>query len=421
MTTIAWPRAPARPARPNLIESLAFGAAVFLMLIYSQGWTMPLTGGGDETSESGLLRAMFLPAYAVAVGLMALTPWTVVKGAVRQPFLIALMMIVALSLLWSVSPDQTSRRVFAVAFTTLGGIVLAARFSWATLAEVMAATLAILAVFCLLFGLFVPSLGRMTELFPGAWRGVWQEKNSLGDNMALGVVICASAGMLSPARRWLWWGFSVLCLVLVVLSTSKTSLVALALGVGALFFVALVRRGPVAGVAATWAAVVGVGLIAAVIVFASDAVFGLLGKDATLTGRTKIWAGVLRQIEQRPWLGYGYAAVWDETDRWGPLAWIVKDSGFRPHHAHNSWLEQWLGIGIPGLVAWGLFYMQTMVTAIIAVYRDKGAYLAFPFLIVFTLTSLTESIAVVYHDMRWVIFVALAVKLALPDPAEKVA
>jgi len=31
--------------------------------------------------------------------------------------------------------------------------------------------------------------------------------------------------------------------------------------------------------------------------------------------------------------------------------------------------------------------------------------------------TLTESIAVVYNDMRWVIFVALAVKLAMPDPA----
>ena len=51
-----------------------------------------------------------------------------------------------------------------------------------------------------------------------------------------------------------------------------------------------------------------------------------------------------------------------------------------------------------------------------ALYRDKGAYLALPFFVVFALTSLTESIAVQYNDMRWVLFVALAVKLALPDP-----
>ena len=49
----------------------------------------------------------------------------------------------------------------------------------------------------------------------------------------------------------------------------------------------------------------------------------------------------------------------------------------------------------------------------VALYREKGAYLALPFFVVFALTSLTESIAVQYNDMRWVIFVALAVKLAL--------
>jgi len=39
--------------------------------------------------------------------------------------------------------------------------------------------------------------------------------------------------------------------------------------------------------------------------------------------------------------------------------------------------------------------------------------------VVFALTSLTESIAVQYNDMRWVLFVALAVKLALPDPPKR--
>ena len=55
----------------------------------------------------------------------------------------------------------------------------------------------------------------------------------------------------------------------------------------------------------------------------------------------------------------------------------------------------------------------------VALYRSRGAYLALPFFVIFSLTSLTESIAVVYNDMRWVIFVALAVKLALPDPAKR--
>src|SRR6185312_15606794 len=181
----------------------------------------------------------------------------------------------------------------------------------------------------------------------------------------------------------------------------------------------MVRRGPAAGVAATWAAVAGMALIGAVVFFAADAVFGLLGKDETLTGRTDIWAAVMRQIDQRPWLGFGYASIWDETGAWGPLAWIVHDAGFKPRHAHNAWLEQWLAMGVPGLAAWAALFLQTLVANVVAVYREKGAYLALPFFVVFALTSLTESIAVQYNDMRWVLFVALAVKLALPDPPKR--
>ena len=156
--------------------------------------------------------------------------------------------------------------------------------------------------------------------------------------------------------------------------------------------------------------------LAAFILFAADTFFAILGKDATLTGRTKIWAAVMRQIEEQPWLGFGYSAVWGDTSGWGPYAWISKNAGFEAQHAHNSWLEQWLGMGLMGLIAWGLFYLQTMTLAVISVFRDRGGgLLAFPFLVVYSLVSLTESIAVVYNDFRWALFVAFAAKLAFPD------
>jgi O-antigen ligase len=417
MTAAIAPFPRTAPRRRDWTETAAFAAAVFMMLIYSQGWETPLTGGGDETGDSTLIRTMFLPAYAVGVFLLALTPLSFVKGLIRQPFLVAILLIAVLSMFWSVSPDQTERRIFALAFTTLSGVVLAARYSWAKLAETLAACFAILAVGSLLAGLFVPSIGRMNDIFPGAWRGLWPEKNAFGGNMAMGAALCAAAALLNPSRARRWWAAALLSFLLVLMSTSKTSLISLMLGAGALGLVWAVRRGPVAGVAATWSAVVALALVGGVIFFASDVVLGLLGKDATLTGRTKIWAAVMRQINERPWQGFGYAAVWDETDRWGPLAWITHDAGFRAHHAHNSWLEQWLSLGVPGLIAWGGFYLQTLVANVVALYRSKGAYLALPFFVLYSLMTLTESIAVVYNDMRWVIFVALAAKLVLPDAA----
>lgn len=394
----------------------AFCLAVLALLIYSQGWLTLLTGGNvGDTSKSGLIRNMFLPAYACGIVLLSMSPGATVAALARQPFLILLMTIVAVSLIWSAAPDQTMRRIVALYATTLTGVVLASRYRWAVLSEVMATTFLILGICCLLLIFGLPSIGKMTELFPGAWRGVWPEKNALGGNMALGFGLCAAAALLNPRRAWLWWGSAGLCLLLVLGSTSKTSLISLMLGSMTLGFVWLVRRGPASGVMATFAAVVGAMGIAAFLLFASDVFLGLLGKDATLTGRTKIWAAVYHQIQHRPWTGYGYGATWDNESGRGALAWITKEAGFRARHAHNSWLEQWLALGYSGLAAWALFWAQTFGTAVIAAFRHKGAYLALPFLAVYTLTTLTESIAVVWNDLRWVIFVAIAVKLAWPD------
>ena len=402
-------------ARLLLPQIAIVSTAVFLLLIYSRGWELPLFGETASVSAAGFMRVANLPAYAAGFALIALDPRNLIRATLRQPFLVFLMVVVAGSVLWSIAPDVTARRAFAVICTTLGGLALAARFTWAQLAEVVAATFAILIVLCFGVCLAVPSIGVMTELFPGAWRGLWMEKNALGGVMAFGFCILAAAALLNPSRAKLWWPFAGLAVVLVLLSTSKTSLVSLMLGFGALGFVLAAQRNPAAGAAVTWTGVTGVVLLVAFLLVASDVFFAILGKDATLTGRTKIWAAAMRQIEEKPWLGYGYAAVWDDKSGWGPFAWISKDAGFQAQHAHNSWLEQWLGMGLLGLAAWGLFYIQTMTLAIISVFRDGGALLVFPFLVVFSLVSLTESIAVGYNDFRWVLFVAFAAKLAFPD------
>ena len=401
---------------PLLLPQIAiFCASVAMLLLYSGGWALPLFGENADESAAGFMRVAYLPAYAVGFLLIALNPRNMLRVLLRQPLLIILMLVVIGSTAWSIAPDVTTRRAFAVTCTTLGGLALAARYKWAELAELVGATFIVLIVGSFVAALAVPSIGVMTELFPGAWRGLWMEKNGLGGLMALGFCLLSAAALLNPRRAKLWWLFAGLALVLVLMSTSKTSLISLVVGGAALAFVLIARRSPAAGSAITWTGVAGAMLLGGFLLVASNVFFELIGKDATLTGRTEIWSAAMRQIEQRPWTGYGYAAVWDDKSGWGPFAWITKDAGFQAHHAHNSWIEQWLGMGIIGLVAWGLFYLQTLALAIIAVFRERGALLVFPFLMVFTLVSLTESIAVVYNDFRWALFVAFAAKLAFSD------
>lgn len=312
-------RRPATSPLPRLPGTLA----VSMLLIFSAAWVLPLTGDNPQAAEGGLVRTLYLPAYALGLGLFALRPLNVARTLVRQPFLVAL--------------------------------------------------------------------------------------------MALGFTCLAAAAMLNPSRAPIWWGFAALCLFLVLMSTSKTSLVSLLLGAGMLTFVAMIRRSSATAVAVVWLAVVGLGVLVAAGVLAADALFDLLGKDATLTGRTEIWAAAMRQIEHRPWTGYGYGVVWSVKGAWTPFATIAREAGFTPQHAHNVWIEQWLGLGIFGLGAFILFYLQTTVLTVAAVFRHPGAYFAAPFVIVYSLMSITESIGFTYNDLRWVLLCAIASRLVLTD------
>lgn len=405
------------PAAPRLTSwrLLTLVASAGIFLIYSQFWVFPLLGDAGNPAASGLIRALYLPAYGAAALLLLLSPRATVLALLRQPFLIALLAICLASTLWSIAPDKTLTRVVALSFTTLGGVVLAARHRWANLLEILAAAFAFLTLVAIAVSVAVPSIGVMSELFPGAWRGVWPEKNALGGIMALGFIVLTAAAVLNPRRAVVWLAFAGLALLLVLMSTSKTSLVSLMLGLGGIAFVALIRRHPASGVATIWLAALGVAMVAGLFLFAADLFFEVLGKDATLTGRTKIWDAAMAQIRLRPWTGYGYGVIWEAKGAWSPMSHIIKSAGFTPIHAHSAWIEQWIGLGVFGLAAFALMYVQTLMLAAVALFRDKGAYFAVPFLIVYTLMTLTESIAVTFHDFRWMMFVMVATKLVWPD------
>jgi exopolysaccharide production protein ExoQ len=414
-----WPveAAPApKAADASVTERWAYGLSIFILMMFTQPWVVVQF----EQAQSGslLARLLFFPGYIAGLVLIGQRPGRTALGLLREPFLVILSLVAVASLYWSVAPDQTGRRIVALSLTTLCGVALGARWRWSQLVEITAVSFAIMALASLALGLFAPSVGRMTELFPGAWRGLWVEKNAFGGLMAFAALNFAAAALFQPKRALFWWAMTALGIVLLGLSTSKTSLVALMLGALGLGFTLVARRGGALAVVATWLAVVAIVGLGAVIAIHPELFLALLGKDATLTGRTKIWAAVWRLIQQRPVRGYGYSAVWTDESGWGPLQWIVKQAGFTPQHAHNSWLEQWLGLGLIGLCAWAAFYLSTLAKTIWAMFTHKGALLVLPFVIVYTLVTLTESVAMAYNDMRWVLFVAYAIRLSIPSKGE---
>jgi O-antigen ligase len=70
--------------------------------------------------------------------------------------------------------------------------------------------------------------------------------------------------------------------------------------------------------------------------------------DSTFTGRTDIWEFALAAVREKPILGHGYAAFWDNvTSRqtFSGAEWAVSAA-----HSHNSYLDLAVTIGLPGLL-----------------------------------------------------------------------
>lgn len=407
------------PDKPfDIWDGLAFAASVLIVLLYGQIWFAPLTGYGQASADP--LKAVFYPAYMLAIALVLLRPGETLRILKRSPWLLALILLVIASNVWSIAPDKTLRRTLALVCTSLAGIALAARWSWPRFLEVLATAFAIMGVLSLMLAVLKPDWGRMTELFPGAWRGVWVEKNSLGSVMALAAVTQIAAAVLTPRRAMVWSGAAALSVFLVLMSTSKTSLVVLLLALAALSFMAVFKGGPLRAVVGGWVAVVGVAGAAVVLTLAWRIAFDLLGKDATLTGRTKVWSGILNQMPSHYSTGFGYGAVWDNESSFGPAMHVAREALFLPAHAHNGWLEVLLALGLPGVVLMALWLAETWMRSIWSAFTSPAGWFALPFTLIYSVNMLTESVTLNWHDLWWVMFVAVSSRLALgvdPDPA----
>src|SRR5207237_978175 len=73
-----------------------------------------------------------------------------------------------------------------------------------------------------------------------------------------------------------------------------------------------------------------------------------LGRDATLTGRTDIWAGLLPDLMRQPIFGYGFSGFWT----------VTRISEHEIGQAHNGYLEVCLQLGFVGFLLTGMFLLS---------------------------------------------------------------
>jgi len=385
------------------------GTVLFLLFLFAEALLGPLLTPIDAPNGSAILRLMWLPAYGIVFCVAVLKWRQFLSVGWRMPILAALLVLTALSVLWSINQELTLRRVLAAGMTTVFGVHLASRYNWRELLTLFGLTWFFLACLSYIVSIGMPVLGQEQVEHVGAWRGPWFQKNTLGGHMARSTFLFAFLILTEQERRRLWIAGLVLSMGLVFMSTSKTALLGMLIGFLILGGAVVMKRGARRALVLVWSTITIGGLMVAVAVLQPALVFELLGRDATLTGRTDIWTALRYVIAERPWLGHGYGAFWTPGS---VQAEFVRDQvQWAAPTAHNGWLETWLSIGLVGLALFSLSFAMTVGRAISAAFSSWYGIFAIGFLAQFFLFSLSESSILQQNSIVWLSYVSVSAML----------
>ncbi|HEX8692865.1 MAG TPA: O-antigen ligase family protein [Longimicrobium sp.] len=397
--------------------------AVVLLLVFSSAVLPLLNGSADGAAnlEEGDPHRQAIRAALFALALVFTflrPPGEVFAAALRSPATLLLVGLALASAAWSEFPDITLRRAVAVAGTTFCGFWLAGRFRGREFLPILGWALGIAAVLSVAFAVLLPGLGIHHDELDGAWRGVFQHKNGMGRVMALGTLTFLLLAQRPGAsgRRRAYLALAALSVALVLLSRSASSLVALGV------LLALVPLYRTLASRSAWlvpaAIAVALPVTALVLFVASDpqAALGLLGKDASLTGRTELWGSAAASLQDRLLGGYGYDAFWQLNAH---ALTIYAAVGWEPWHAHNGFLDLGLELGVVGIVLFAAAFfgaVRRATGAVLAGAREEGLWML-SFLSFMLLGNLTES-SILAQNLHWLLFVATAaMAVGVPAPA----
>jgi exopolysaccharide production protein ExoQ len=310
--------------------------------------------GGDKITE-------VLNLLNIAASLLLL--WWGTNGLrsirVNLVFPLAAVGLLLISVLWSVDPGMTMRRGTAYLFVVIGAIAMVETFDSDTLMRLTSTACELCAV---------ASVAVFAFSLAGDYRGVFSQKNMLGQVMVTGVL--ASLHGMRRGRRVRSLRAAAVCTTVAFMSRSSTSV--LAVGAVIVFRVlgTLYAKG---GMPRAVGIFFGLGLPPVLALLAADPswIFDLLGKDQTLTGRTDLWPFVIDRIAERPILGWGYMAFWSPSN---PLAGKISDAmGWYVPEAHNGILEFLLQIGVIGTALFGFLFARNIVLAMRCIHGHATA------------------------------------------------
>jgi exopolysaccharide production protein ExoQ len=357
---------------------------------------------------------LYLLPIALSVSAIAVKPHIAIRTALMGGPYFLLVVWAFASFQWSNQPGLSMRQGLLFICTYMSACSLAMNLSWFRLGRILSMLFIAQATLSAGLALFKPDWGVMTEIYPGAWAGIWSFKQSLGVAMAVGAGCVVGYTLLNP-RAWVWTLPGLFIIILcVVKSEATTAILVTGLAIGMPFAAWFAQRHPSAAVFSIWAVGSAAVFSALALTVLAPIIFQALGKAPTLTGRTDIWAALEPAISARPTLGWGFQAFWTDNSLTSPVDDIERAmDGFRPPDAHSTPKDVRLQLGIIGFSLAMLAFARGWLQAIFQSGREPGMFVALGFLTATTSMCFTESIALYPMDSMTLVAQLIIIKTAL--------
>jgi exopolysaccharide production protein ExoQ len=367
---------------------------------------------GDVIPKA-IITAIRFSVWGISTALVCIFWKDTIFILLRNKLLFLLTFLALISFIWSAAPEFTLSNTRDVMMMTCFGIYFASRFTLKEQVQHIALTLLIGAFLSTIFAFTIPAVAIHGADHPGAWKGIYGYKNGLGSMMILSLL----AFFLSPkdnSKLYKWSGFSF-SLILMILSTSKTSLVLFFLLIFMMQFYKNFRwRGKISILFIDLGILVSGCFSFLIFSYWVELLTGL-GKDPTLTGRTPVWGFAISKLMERPLFGYGREAFWAPKSQFAIEAGrTVTTGGWIVPHAHNGFIDIALDVGLIGLLLFLITFLITFVRSLKQAYAAQYSeeLWSLAFLCFLVMNNLTESFLLRGANLYWVLYISTAFTLS---------
>jgi exopolysaccharide production protein ExoQ len=347
---------------------------VWMLYIASRPLGLWFGNDGDPNEGSPLDRNLLILLLLIGLLLLIKRRFNFSRAIRENILLMVLIGFMLISILWSDFPFMSFKRwIRELVAVVMAFLCLTERNPRKAVESVIRRTIYICIPFSLLLIKYFPLYGVQYHWYSGtqSWIGVTMQKNGLGrlcliaaffivwtfirrrqvrDNSAVKYQTYAEIVVLI-ITLWLMKGPGITAM-------SATAVTSLSAGVAAFGYLWWMKKRTIHMGAITLIAVIAACIIlGTVVVFTGGSTIGSftssVGRDATLTGRTEIWAELLPLAMLRPIVGHGVGGFWSPEAK----------EKHNLTEAHSGYLEIILDYGLVGLLLFSLFLLSSCLKA----------------------------------------------------------